>query len=103
MIEQILAPFHLNMLREGSALSDAVIAARGYRTINSSNELAGLGFAPSQQRAPGLLIPLWTTDGSIGLHIFRPERPPAPRRLAATGEGVAADARLFLDAHDRPF
>ena len=49
-----LSAAHLEALRRGSAISDEVIAARGYRTIADRTELAALGFAPSQQRVPGL-------------------------------------------------
>jgi hypothetical protein len=64
---------HLKMLHE-SAITDEVIAARGYRTITESNELHELGFAPAQWRVPGLLIPLWTTDGEQ-LAVYRPDNP----------------------------
>ena len=66
-----LSPEHLKMLKEESGISDAVIQARGYKTIpNVAEGLAELeakGFAPTQCRAPGLLIPLHTTDGGNGL------------------------------------
>ncbi len=34
-----------------------------------------LGFTPVQCRAPGLLLPLWTTDGSPGFAVYRPDNP----------------------------
>ncbi len=72
-----LSPAHLRILREESAISDAVIEARGYRTVTDSNELKEYGFAPQQCR-PGLLIPLHGTDGGNGLYVLRPD---APRSL----------------------
>src|SRR5262245_56410346 len=70
-----LSAAHLHMLRAESGISDAVIAARGYRTITGHKELTALGFAKSQLQPPGLLLPLHTTDGSQPFFIFRPDRP----------------------------
>ncbi|HPL79572.1 MAG TPA: hypothetical protein PKY40_11230, partial [Burkholderiaceae bacterium] len=70
-----LSDAHLKMLRDESGIADAVIQARGYRTIDDPAELRKLGFAPSQCRAPGLLLPLWTTDGQNGMHVYRPDNP----------------------------
>lgn len=69
-----LSPEHLAMLREGSAISEEVIAQRGYRTVTNAVELEPLGFAPSQRR-PGLVLPLHTTDGQNGLFVLRPDHP----------------------------
>lgn len=70
-----LAPRHYAMLHDESGIADEVIAARGYRTITQAAELETLGFAPVQRRAPGLLLPLWTTDGKNGTYVFRPDNP----------------------------
>ena len=70
-----LASHHYAMLHDESGIADAVIAARGYRTITDAAELERLGFAPAQRRAPGLLLPLWTTDGKNGTYIYRPDNP----------------------------
>jgi len=70
-----LSEGHLTMLRDGSAISDAVIQARGYRTVTDPKELADLGFAPRQRRVPALLLPLHTTDGGIGPCMLRPDDP----------------------------
>ena len=45
----MLAEYHLNALKTGSAINDAVIQARGYRTITQTADLDGLGFARAQQ------------------------------------------------------
>jgi hypothetical protein len=34
-----------------------------------------LGFSPTQRRVPGLLLPLWTTDGHNSLYVYRPDNP----------------------------
>lgn len=69
-----LSPEHLAML-SASAIGDDVISARGYRTVTDADELRSRGFAPAQCRVPGLLLPLWTTDGENGLFIYRPDNP----------------------------
>jgi len=75
-LDDLLLPAHLRMLHEESGISDDVIRARGYRTITDPKELKALGFAPGQCRqVPGLLIPLHTTDGRIGLYVYRPDNP----------------------------
>lgn len=71
----MLSSNHLASLKDESAISDDVIAARGYRTVTDKNELTDLGFAPSQCRVPGLLLPLYTTDGQNGLYVYRPDNP----------------------------
>jgi hypothetical protein len=81
-----LSDLHLKMLREESAISDAVIQARCYRTITDPADLRKLGFAPSQCRVPGLLLPLWTTDGANSLYVYRPDNPRVVRDRK-TGQG----------------
>lgn len=58
-----------------SGIGDEAIRARGYRSISEHGELRELGFAPAQCRAPGLLLPLWTTDGGNGHYVYRPDTP----------------------------
>jgi len=70
-----LSASHLAMLREESGILDKVIIARGYRTITDAADLIPLGFAPRQRRVPGLLLPLYTTDGRSGPAIYRPDNP----------------------------
>lgn len=70
-----LSEKHLAMLRDGSGISDEVVAARGYRTITDEAELVKLNFGLSQCRVPGLLLPLHTTDGQPGPAIYRPDNP----------------------------
>ncbi len=69
-----MADHHLKALKQ-SAISDAVIKARGYRTVTDAAELERLGFAPGQCRVPGLLLPLHTTDGTQSVVVFRPDNP----------------------------
>src|SRR5262245_10664552 len=70
-----LSAEHLRMLKEESAISDEVIVARGYRSVNDPKELKALGFRGQQLRVPGLLLPLHGTDGSQPLSVYRPDLP----------------------------
>ena len=54
---------HFRHLSEGSGISVDIISERGYRSLLGKSELEKLGFIPAQQRAPGILIPLWSIDG----------------------------------------
>jgi len=58
-----------------SAISLDVIRERGYRTIFGHKELADLKFSKSQQRHPGILIPLHGVEGNIVGYQFRPDHP----------------------------
>lgn len=70
-----LLPHHREMLMN-SGISPEVIVARGYRSITDPRELLnGFGFSPKQARAPGLLIPLHSTDGGQPFQVYRPDSP----------------------------
>jgi hypothetical protein len=71
---QDLAQQHYEMLK-ASAIADDVISERGYKTITTAKDLKAFGFSDSQLRAPGLLLPLHSTDGQTPLYIFRPDNP----------------------------
>jgi Domain of unknown function (DUF3854) len=79
-----LTPEHLAQLREGSGISDEVIAARGYQSLAG---LAGYtvlkqaGFSNIQAHlSPGLLLPVWTPDGQQPLAVYRPDNPRLDRK-----------------------
>ena len=66
---------HLAML-QGSSISVEVIAARGYRSAQTQEELRGIGFSEAQsQQVPGLLIPIWGVEGQVVIYQFRPDSP----------------------------
>lgn len=71
-----LAQHHYETLK-ASAISDEVIKERGYKTITQPDDLLRLGFAPAQCRAPGLLLPLHTTDKTQTFAVYRPDSPRA--------------------------
>ncbi len=82
-----LSDEHYTELYVESGISDAVIEARGYRTITDPRELADLGFAPKQQLTPGLFMPGFALDGSSGFCTFKPNFP----RQARNSKGDLTD------------
>ena len=69
-----ISQLHYKMLK-ASAILDVVIQERGCRTITNPKELHELGFSPAQERAPGLLLPVHSTDGQIPFYVYRPDYP----------------------------
>jgi len=66
---------HFEQLAKESGLSLEVIKERGYRSLLGNKELKELGFTPAQQRAPGLLVPLWGVDAKEAGCQFKPDNP----------------------------
>ena len=66
---------HLDALQQGSGLDLEIIRQRGYQSVLGKKHLADAGFARSQQRPPGLLLPVHTPDGRTPLHSYRPDFP----------------------------
>lgn len=69
-----VSPQHRALIA-ASAITPAVAAARGYRTVETKVELEGLGFAKNQCRVPSLLIPVHNVHGVVALYQSRPELP----------------------------
>lgn len=67
---------HLEHLK-ASAISLDVIKERGYTTVMGRKVLKDAGFSPAQQRAPGILMPLYSPDGSSSGLQYRPDHPRA--------------------------
>ena len=67
-------PQHAALL-EASAISPEVARARGYISVDTKTRLEPAGFAKSQRVVPGLLIPVYGTDGELRLHQNRPDNP----------------------------
>lgn len=100
--EASLLPHHRKMLAD-SGIDPEVVRERGYRSLGAfkiRDELARLEFTNSQiQRignAGGLLVPVHTVEGRIGLVQFRPDRA-GPRAKYETPSGH----RLRLDVPPR--
>jgi hypothetical protein len=71
---------HFEVLRLGSGLDVAVIRERGYRSVLGRTELEALRFGKAQRRPPGLLLPVYSPDGAIALHSYRPDVPRVDHR-----------------------
>ena len=65
---------HLDHLK-GSVISIEVMKERGYESVLGKKRLADLGFNRTQQRTPGILIPVWGVNGQIVEYQYRPDRP----------------------------
>jgi putative DNA primase/helicase len=59
----------------GSAISPAVAAERGYRTVTTIRDVKKLGFAESQCLMPGLLLPSYNVAGEIAGYQYKPDVP----------------------------
>ena len=70
-----LSPTHYQMLHQESGISDEVLTARGYFTVLTSAEMADLGFAPNQCRAPSLILPMYDRAGQRIEYVARPDSP----------------------------
>lgn len=74
---------HLEHLK-ASAISIEVIRDRGYKSVLGKTLLKEAGFTKAQQRAPGILILLYSVDGSRIGYQYRPDNP----RLNAKGKPI---------------
>jgi Domain of unknown function (DUF3854) len=75
------------MLTTGSGILPEVIDERGYRSVLPPEGYAILKphkFTREQANLPGLLLPVWTTDRSNGLMVYRPDTP----RLGKDGKPI---------------
>src|SRR5437764_10997545 len=62
-------------LLAASAITPEVARERGYVSVGEMTRLEPAGFARAQRSAPGLLIPVHGTDGTVRLHQYRPDSP----------------------------
>lgn len=88
-------------LLEDSAIAGDVIAERGYFTVTRASELAELGFGPSLQHVPTLVVPIHgVVPGEPPWFIHRPDETPAkdgrPRKYL-----IPKGRRMALDVHPR--
>jgi hypothetical protein len=90
-----LLPQHAALLT-ASAISDAVAAARGYRSVTEKAELRNLGFSARQTHVPALLLPVWDVAGKIALYQARPDEPRVENGKTIKYE-TPLGARMTLD------
>lgn len=71
-----LAAHHLSMLLDESGIPEALVAQRGYFTVEDPKELLALGFSDDQSaQVPALVLPLYGVDGDIVGYQSRPDNP----------------------------
>ncbi len=92
---------HLKHLLEETGLDLDIIRERKYRSIVCKAELARLGFAPAQQRVPGLLIPLWGVDAQPAGYQLRPDNPRTNNQGKAIKYELPAGSSNRLDCPPR--
>ena len=94
-----LSDKHKKMLTEGSGISEEVIAARGYRTVNKKVELEELGFVRSQRNVPGLRVPAYSPTGEIATYQYRPDHPRVDKDGRVVKYETPSGSRMVLDVH----
>src|SRR5215204_553838 len=75
MSSEKLSSQHEAMLLPESGISPTVVAERGYFTAKTKMELAKLGFAERQRRAPALVVPMYSPAGELVTYQIRPDAP----------------------------
>ncbi|MDP9439033.1 MAG: DUF927 domain-containing protein [Actinomycetota bacterium] len=94
-----LSERHRRMLEVESGISAAVVAARGYFSVTKKVELKELGFPPSQQIVPGLVIPIYGVDGELKTYQYRPNDPRVDKRGKPVKYETRTGTRMLLDVH----
>ncbi|HUY08377.1 MAG TPA: DUF3854 domain-containing protein [Candidatus Dormibacteraeota bacterium] len=99
--DKLLLPQHLAQLL-ASGISLEVAVERGYYSATTKVALSALGFPPSQQLVPALVVPLWSVDEEVALYQLRPDD---PRRGLSDSKVIKYEtpkgAGLRLDVHPR--
>jgi Protein of unknown function (DUF3631)/Domain of unknown function (DUF3854) len=95
-----LSDAHREALR-ASAISDDVIDERGYFTLRKKLDLAGLGFGPSLQFAPTLVVPSYgVVPGEPPWYLHRPDDTPVKNGRPCKYL-IPKGRRMALDVHPR--
>src|SRR5215467_1524760 len=91
-----LLPQHQALLA-ASGIMPEIAGARGYRSAEFADELAGEGFTEYQRRPPGLLLPVHDVSGRIAFCQFRPDDPRTKDGGKAIKYETPKGARMVLD------
>ena len=87
---------HHHELLKASAITDQVIALRGYWSAQRAAELERLGYRRNTVNAPALVLPMWGVRGEPVGYQIRPDVPPVidskiAKYLSPPGAGVRLD------------
>jgi putative DNA primase/helicase len=74
----LLTPRHYAMLHQQRGIAEAVIAERGYRTNSGHSELKSLAIVVRKAEWEGLLLPLWSIDGTPATFLHAPDQREVP-------------------------
>ena len=95
-----LTPHHYAMLHTASAITDEVMKARGYASIDDPRDVQDLGFSKAQARtAPVLALPLWDVHGQPSGWQIRPDSPRQMKDGKVFKYETPKGGRLQLDVH----
>lgn len=84
-----------------SGIDPEVARERGYKSILGKTEFKGLEFSEAQRRVPGLLIPVYSPDGKIAFHQFRPDIPREDAKGKPIKYETPSSVSMRLDVHPR--
>jgi Domain of unknown function (DUF3854) len=93
-----LSERHRATLETESAISPDIIAGRGYGTIRSRAEVPQV-FKKYQRRAPALLVPMYSPDGTSTLYQIRPDNPRRTSKGKYTKYETPTGAEIIADIH----
>ena len=96
MSDTTLAANHRAML-DASAIAPEVIAARGYFTATTKQQLVELGFPPAQRLVPSLVVPIYDVKGDLATYQHRPDRPRLNKNSKAIKYETRAGSQLVID------
>jgi hypothetical protein len=69
----VLSKQHRDFLRQ-RAVADDVVRERGYQTATKKFQLDRLGFGPTQQLVPALILPIHSIRCAVESHHLRPDK-----------------------------
>ena len=80
-------------------MSVSVAVKREYRTVTSKAELARLGFSKPQQRAPALVVPMYSPAGELATYQIRPDTPRKNDKGKSIKYETPSGSPIRLDVH----
>lgn len=98
-VQRTLIEHHRRMVEDESHVTSQMRVARGYFSALKKVELKELGFPPSQQIVPSLVIPIYGVDGELVTYQHRPDTPRMNKRGKPVKYETRAGSSMVLDVH----
>jgi putative DNA primase/helicase len=92
---------HRQEIEDGSGVSPAVRAVRGYYSVTRRAELEGTSLKDYQRRAPALVAPMYSPDGVTTSLQIKPKHPRKDKKGKAIKYESPASVGNILDVHPR--